>query len=97
MRRRKSSRASSGTATLKGRISVGVWTVLVMTAPIQFSQRPEPGPQLGREDVWLLPGGEVVACVDLVEIDEVGRPYRDGAGRGFGRACHASLPSRPVS
>jgi hypothetical protein len=36
-----------------------------MTAPVRVSQRPEPGPQLGREDVRLLPGGEVVAFVDL--------------------------------
>src|SRR5215471_3414644 len=82
MRRRKSSRASSGTATLKGRISVAVPTVLVMTAPVRVSQRPEPGPDLGREDVRLLPGGEVVAAVELVEVDEVRiSPLRPCPGR----------------
>src|SRR5262245_21376110 len=82
MRARRSSICASETATLKGRISVAVSIVLVMTAPVRVSKRPEPGPHLGREDVRLLPGGEVVARVDLVEVGEVRiSPLRPCPGR----------------
>src|SRR5215204_2399904 len=37
-----------------------------------LAKRPERGPHLGREELRLLPGREVVALVDLVEVDEVG-------------------------
>src|SRR3954469_619498 len=35
------------------------------------AQRPECGPHLCGEELRLLPGGEVAALVDLVEVDEV--------------------------
>src|SRR3954453_17015308 len=37
-----------------------------------LAQRAEPRAQLGGVDLGLLPGGEVSAPVDLVEVDEVG-------------------------
>src|SRR6516162_2144621 len=39
---------------------------------LRSAQRPERCPDFGREQVRLLPGGEVVALVDLVEVDELG-------------------------
>src|SRR3954462_5915704 len=43
-----------------------------MSAPSEWSaQRPESGPELGREQLRLLPGGEVAALFDLVEVGDV--------------------------
>src|SRR3712207_1102151 len=70
MRRRRSASFSSDTSTVNGRISVAVSTVLVMAIP-SLAQRPERRAHLGGEQLGLLPGGEVVALVDLVEVDEV--------------------------
>jgi hypothetical protein len=41
-----------------------------MTFPL--AQWPERGAELVREEFRILPGGEVVALVDGVEVDEVG-------------------------
>src|SRR5215211_1248957 len=71
MRRRRSSRASSGMPTRNGRMSLAVSTVLLMTTSL-LAQGSEGGAEFGGEELWLLPGGEVVALVDLVVVDEVG-------------------------
>src|SRR5262249_44863497 len=43
-----------------------------MSAPFVLSaQRPEGRAQLAREEIRLLPRGEVIAAVDFVEVDEV--------------------------
>src|SRR5436305_12933689 len=47
-----------------------------------LTQRAERGPHLGREELRLLPGGEVAAPVDLVEVREVGVRHLDPAPRG---------------
>jgi hypothetical protein len=39
---------------------------------LRLAQGPERHPELFREQFRLLPGGEVAALVDLVEVDEVG-------------------------
>jgi hypothetical protein len=36
---------------------------------LDLAERPERGSHLGRERLWLLPGSEVAALVDLVEVD----------------------------
>src|SRR5438445_3327909 len=59
------------------RTSMTISIVLFMTTSGcwwggRSTQCPEGGPHLGREELRLLPGGEVVAPVDLVEVDEVG-------------------------
>src|SRR5438128_12549069 len=43
-----------------------------MPTSVRGSQRPEGGTNLGGEEFRLLPGREVVALVDFVEVDEVG-------------------------
>src|SRR5947208_8829791 len=43
-----------------------------MPTSVRGSQRPEGGTNLGGEEFRLLPGREVVALVDCVEVDEVG-------------------------
>ena len=40
-------------------------------------------PDLGREELRLLPGGEVVALLDFVEVDEVGVGLLGPAPRGL--------------
>src|SRR5215472_16277682 len=76
MRRRRSFKALSGMSTWKGRTLVAVSTGLLMTdllsSVCRSTQWPERGPHLRREEVRLLPSREVVALVDLVEVDEVG-------------------------
>ena len=47
-----------------------------------LAQGPEPGAELFREELRLLPGGEVPALVDLVEVDEVGVGLLGPAPRG---------------
>jgi hypothetical protein len=48
----------------------------------QFAQRPEPRPELGGEELRLLPGREVTALVHLVVVDEPGiRPLGPAPGR----------------
>src|SRR5436305_3550028 len=47
-----------------------------------LTQRAERGPHLGREELGLLPSGEVAAPVDLVEVREVGVGHLDPAPRG---------------
>jgi len=47
-----------------------------------LAQRAERRPKLGREELGLFPGGEVPACVDLVEVGEVGVGHLDPAARG---------------
>src|SRR6266542_1287515 len=47
-----------------------------------LAQRAECGPHLGREELRLLPGGEVAALVDLVEVREAGVGNLDPAPRG---------------
>jgi hypothetical protein len=42
-----------------------------MTIP-SLAQRSEGGPDLGREELPLLPSDEVVPPIDLLEVDEVG-------------------------
>src|SRR5688572_27438647 len=75
MRRRRSSRASSGPSMWKGRRSIADSTVLLMTTSlvgrVAGAQRCKRGPDLLREQLRLLPGGEVAALVDLVPVDEV--------------------------
>src|ERR687897_752456 len=51
-------------------------------ATLGLAQRPEGGPQLGGEELRLLPGGEVAAPVDLVEVSEAGVDRLDPAARG---------------
>src|SRR5215211_6907996 len=41
-------------------------------SPLRLAQGPERHPELFREQYRLLPGGEVVALVDLVEAGQVG-------------------------
>src|SRR4051794_8347651 len=54
-----------------------------MTAPwIGSAQRPERGPQLGGEQLGLLPRGEVTAPVHLVEVAEGGVGQLGPAPRG---------------
>src|SRR3954470_6701273 len=81
MRRRRSSICSSAMSTRKQRIAVGVSTSVLMTSP-SLSQRAERSPHLGREELGLLPGGEVAAPVGLVEVGEAGENYLDLAARG---------------
>src|SRR5512135_3877451 len=52
------------------------------SSPPQLAQGAERRAELGREEVRLLPGGEVVALVDLVEVDEVEVRLLDPAARG---------------
>src|SRR5215475_9057412 len=61
--------ASSEMSTLKVRMSVPVWTVLMTTS---LTQGLECGANLFGEQLRLLPRCEVAALVDLVEVDEVG-------------------------
>src|SRR5688572_15595640 len=49
---------------------------------VHLAQRPERSPHLGREELRLLPGGEVAARVDLVEVGGVGVDLLDPAARG---------------
>src|SRR4051794_8203640 len=58
-------------STWKGRTSVVVWTLVLMTTSLS-SQWAERCAQLLGEELRLLPGGEVAALVDFVEVDEVG-------------------------
>src|SRR5918996_753274 len=46
------------------------------------AQGAERGPHLGGEELRLLPGGEVAAPVDLVEVGEAGVDRLDPAARG---------------
>src|SRR5215469_10218011 len=46
------------------------------------AQGPEGRPDLGREQLGLLPGGEVAAPVDLVEVRQGGVRQLDPAARG---------------
>src|SRR5205823_12808604 len=57
------------------------------------AQRPERRPDLGREQLGLLPGGEVAALVDLVEVGEVGVDLLGPAARGP-RWQSRSIPGR---
>ena len=50
------------------------------------TQRPERGSHLVGEELRLLPGGEVAAPVDLVEVGEVGVDRLDPAARGRPRS-----------
>src|SRR4029450_9804885 len=50
---------------------VGLWVDAVPVPGPGSAQGPEGGPELLREQLWLFPGGEVSALVDLVEVDEV--------------------------
>src|SRR5688500_11098183 len=70
MRRRRSSRASSGTSTWKGRISTALSTVLLMAASVG-AECPACGSDLPGEELRLRPGCGVAALVDLVPVDEV--------------------------
>src|SRR4051794_42507 len=76
MRRRRSSNDSSGTSMWNGRISVAVWTVVLMdNLPCGWAgsaQRTEGGAHLGGEDFGLLPCREVAALLGLVEVADVG-------------------------
>src|SRR3954447_11464016 len=47
-----------------------------------LAKRAERSSHLGREELRLLPGGEVAAPVDLVEVREVGVGHLDPAARG---------------
>ncbi|HEX6555143.1 MAG TPA: hypothetical protein VF026_20430, partial [Ktedonobacteraceae bacterium] len=51
-------------------------------SPLSLAQGAERGPDLGREQLRLLPGGEVTALVDLVVVDGVGVPLLDPTARG---------------
>src|SRR5262249_2629632 len=72
------------------RVSPGSCMLLVMppsvrswlrTWPCRSAERAEGGSHLGREEVRLLPGGEVAAPLDLVEVDERGVGRLDPAAR----------------
>src|SRR5262245_52306067 len=78
MRRRRSSTCSSGTSTTNGLISVAV-SIAATTIP--SAKRPERGSHLAREELGLLPGGEVTALVDLVEVGDVRVRALDPAAR----------------
>src|SRR5262245_22005221 len=82
MRWRRSSRASSEISTRNGRISVADSTVALMTRLLS-AERPEGRSHLGREELRLLPGGEVAALVDLVEVADAGIRALDPAARGL--------------
>src|SRR5207248_6012504 len=60
------------------------------------AQRPERRPDLGREQLGLLPGGEVAALVDLVEVGEVGVDFLGPAARGP-RWQSRSIPGRSAA
>src|SRR5215468_573415 len=47
----------------------------------RLAKRPEARANLFGQELWLFPGGEVVALLDLVEVDEVGvGPLGPGPG-----------------
>src|SRR4051795_13782634 len=50
---------------------------------VDLAERAEPVAQLGGVQLRLLPGGEVPAAVDLVEVDEVGVRLLRPAPRGL--------------
>src|SRR5262245_43828114 len=81
MRRRRSSICSSVISTVKGRIPVAVAVVLMINLPccVLSADRSESGAHLLTEEPRLLPGGEVAASVDFVEVDEVGVGLLDPA------------------
>src|SRR5215213_1579058 len=49
---------------------------------VHLAKRPERSPHLGREELGLLPGGEVAARVGLVEVGEAGVGLLDPAAWG---------------
>src|SRR5262245_11328656 len=72
--------SACGISTWNGRMSVPASTVMVMATSYRngpgttrppSAQRAECRSQLAREEIRLLPRGEVVAPVDFVEVDEV--------------------------
>src|SRR3954465_13957707 len=81
MRRRRSSICSSAMSMRKLRISVVVSAAVLMIPPL-LTQRAERPPHLGREELGLLPGGEVAAPGGLVEVREAGEHHLDPAARG---------------
>src|SRR5690348_7805762 len=44
----------------------------IARGPGRLTEWPERGPDLGGEQVWLLPGSEMAALVDFVEVGEGG-------------------------
>src|SRR3954447_4141776 len=80
MRRRRSSICSSAMSVRKVRIAVVVLTAVLITSSL-LTQRAERRPHLGREELGLLPGGEVPAPVGLVEVGEAGEHHLDPAAR----------------
>src|SRR3954447_13992482 len=81
MRRRRSSICSSAMSMRNVRMSVVVSTAVLITPPL-LAQRAERRPHLGRQELGLLPGGEVAAPVGLVEVGEAGENHLDPAARG---------------
>src|SRR4051812_8295936 len=57
-------------------------SLLMRTPSVVLAKRSEAGAELRGEQVRLLPGGEVTALFDLVEVDELGiRPLGPAARR----------------
>src|SRR4051812_10252806 len=81
MRRRRSSICSSAMSVRKVRIPVVVSTSALITSSL-LTKRAERRSQLGREELGLLPGGEVAAPGGLVEVGEAGEHHLDPAARG---------------
>jgi DNA-binding CsgD family transcriptional regulator len=61
---------------------LGIRSRLELARALALAQRRERGPDLGREQPGLFPGGEVAAPVGLVEVGEVGVGLLDPATRG---------------
>ena len=88
-RRRGSARSSSGMSNPKGAYcGFDLFQLRFLSEscalPLlrHLAQRAERCPDLWREELRLLPGGEVAALVDLVEVGEVGVGLLDPAARG---------------
>src|SRR5262249_24480422 len=59
------------------------WSPTGCNPPPLLPQRSQRGPQLVGEELWFLPGGEVAAPLDLVEVDEGRVDLLDPAARGL--------------
>jgi hypothetical protein len=73
-------------STVPAATMASVLMTMVIAVPQSESsgsaQRSECRTQLGREQLRLLPGGEVAASVDLVEVGEAGVDHLNPAARG---------------
>ena len=72
-------------AYLPVQVVVGQVVTVKPGCGLSLAQCLERRPHLLREQLWLFPGGEVAALVDLVEVDEVGVDLLGPGARGLTR------------